>query len=101
MPQFHLVISKIIFALSSDSLILYFSRACVLHFTCHAMKVIFVVQNYDSNMWNLRQFSALPRGCDIARYNVGNDCRQVRAFLYICSFQWCYPVVIEPQRVKQ
>ena len=48
-----------------------------------------------SNMWNLRQFSAWPRGCDIARCNVSNDCRQVRAFLYICTFQTCYPIAIE------
>ena len=48
-----------------------------------------------SKMRNLRQFSAWPRGCDIARCNVSNDCRQVRAFLYICSLQTCYPVAIE------
>ena len=50
-------------------------------------------------MRNLRQFSALPRGCDIARYNMSNDCRQVRAFLYIYSFQSCYPVVTELNQV--
>ena len=50
-------------------------------------------------MRNLRQFSALPRGCDIVRYNVCNDCRQVRAFLYIYSYQLRYSVVIELSQV--
>ena len=62
-----------------------FRALTVSHFTSHAMKVIRVFSKLSiSNIWNLRQFSAWPRGCDIARCNVSNDCRQVKSIsLYL------------------
>ena len=107
LPQFLLVvILKSIFTLSSQAQILTefipvrFAHLWITFHLSRNQSYSRPVQNFESltcGIWD--NFQPWLGGCDITRYNVSTDCRQVRAFLYIYSFQSCYPVVTELSQV--